>query len=170
MDRRNFIVRGVVSSIGVATNESVGAAWTDLRQSASPAQHLGIHGSVWAALVDRSVSVLPDIAAALCGEKFGAGNYRCQVQEDDSQPRDRWWRLYAESPSILSDANERSVLVCSSSLAARSCEFAVLRLKGVASAGGVALYYCGGNAGSAVLLVPTPAAPARLLGLVLNEQ
>ncbi len=169
MKRRSLFVNCVATSISTAIYEGAAAASASLRQSPMPAQHLAVHMTVWVALVDRASSVLPDMMAALCAEKTYAGAYRFQVQEAGHPARERSWRLHTESASVLNAAAPKAVLLCSSSLAARTEQLTVLWVKGVVSAGGIGLYHCDGSAGPAVLLLPAPHIPPKLLGLALND-
>lgn len=170
MKRRSLIVNSLLTSIGTALCEGATAFPASLRQSQALAKHLGVHTTVWTALADRASGILPGAIKAFCAEVASAGTYRFQFQEADGLPAQECsLSLQAEAGFSSNGLASNAVLLCSSTLAAHAGELVVLRVNGVASAGGIGLYSCDGNAGSAVLLIPAPEVPQKLLGLVFNE-
>lgn len=168
--RRSLILNSVATTMAAGIHEGAAAITTSISQALVPAQHLGVHMTVWAALADRASTVMANTSAAICADKTASNIYRFQAKASNQPPQDRWFRLHAESPEVVSAANERAVLLYSSAVASRPGDLAVLWIRSVVSAGGIGLYHCNGSAGDAVLLLPAPGVPPKLLGIALNEK
>ena len=164
MQRRSVIVRCLAASLGGTIHQETRSAQAQVRSDAAPQEHLGVHQSVWIALLERIDDFLPDSRLALCAERFEAGGYRFQAP---GETRPGNWRVQTED-AARARLSPRAVLLPSISLESRLAALAVLQVKAVSLAAGIGIYRCEGDAGSAALLMHSVGPPPRVLGIALN--